>query len=192
MASSLATRATSRVRARTMATPTTETCRRSPRRSRPWASPTWVAASSEVCGAFSPAIPDACAGGRASGQMLAHPEGPFATYVTACARTPTLTGAARGMGVTADVVTGAPEYKFVNPRGVLPGYKGFVPGARDKYGGSPYGGTALTPEDKRWAVGAPKEPRAGYYLTPHDGVSHLIRPDNIVHRQHFRPTGVDH
>ncbi|KAL1495928.1 hypothetical protein AB1Y20_014570 [Prymnesium parvum] len=71
-------------------------------------------------------------------------------------------GVVRGQGVTADVTTGAPEYRKVNPRGILPGYKGFVPGARDKYGGTTFGGGPLSYEEQTWSD-RPRVRNTGYF-----------------------------
>ena len=55
-----------------------------------------------------------------------------------------LGGKERFTGKTADMTSDRMEYRNVNPRGVVPGYSGFVPAARDKFGGTTYGGGPLT------------------------------------------------
>lgn len=51
-----------------------------------------------------------------------------------------LGGKERFGGVTSSMTDDRPEYKDVNGRGVMPGYGGHVPAARDKFGGSTCGG----------------------------------------------------
>ena len=83
------------------------------------------------------------------------------------------------------MVTGMPEYRDVNPRGVLPGYKGFVPGARDKFGGTTYGGGMLTVEYKSWG-----DDSSGYFFVSHDGISHLKEGAQIRHKKQAELTGI--
>ena len=90
------------------------------------------------------------------------------------------TGTVRGLGLTADMTTGGPEHRNVNPRGILPGYQGFVPGARDKYGGTTYGGGPLTYEDKSWPTDGQVN---GYFLATPDGVSRLKEGSTIVKKE---------
>eukprot|EP00966_Prymnesium_polylepis_P049840 1153605-Prymnesium_polylepis.2 len=91
------------------------------------------------------------------------------------------TGTVRGLGLTADMTTGGPEHRNVNPRGILPGYQGFVPGARDKYGGTTYGGGPLTYEDKSWPTDSNGQVK-GYFLASPDGVSRLKDGSTIVEK----------
>ena len=70
---------------------------------------------------------------------------------------------------------------------MLPGYKGFVPGARDKFGGTTYGGGPLTVEDKSWGQATAD---SGYFFVTHDGTSHLKAGSPIKHKKQAELTGI--